>query len=189
MPRGVTDQFLRILRAQRRTDVRTAVAMAGLAVLAYFMAELTDRPRFGQVVLLTLLCIALGAAGGLAWGRHKTKRYNDSLRDAWNAWMRMSLSCTSVDEVAAHVHEKRRIPALAGAGWGALLVANALLFVFLWTETTFAYALGIGVAATNGLVLGFVAGEAIWSARWTAQFAKALDEMLAAGQIGIWGEV
>lgn len=189
MPRGVTDQFLKILKNERKGNVRAAVTAAVLSVFAYFMAELTDEPLFGHVVLLALLALALGAGLGVLYARRQTKKYNDSLRDSWNAWMRMSLSCERVDEVASHVAQKRRLPQLAGAGWGSLLVLNGALFAFLWVELAWASAFGLAVTALNGLVLGALAGHALWNLRWASQFNKALDELISEGQVGLWGEV
>lgn len=189
MPRGVTDHFLQILRRERKTGIRTALAMTGLFGFAYFMAEMTDGPLLGRVVLLAFVALALGVAAGLAWGRFRTRQYNDSLRDSWNAWMRMSLACSSVDEVARHVANKGRAPPIAGAGWGALFLANALLFIFLWIEASFATVFGVMVTTANGLTLGVLLGDAVWHVRWTAEFSKALDELIAQGQVGMWGEV
>lgn len=189
MPRGVTDQFLKILKNERKGNVRAAVTAAVLSVFAYFMAELTDEPLLGHVVLVAVLALAAGGVAGALYGRHQTRKYNDSLRDSWNAWMRMSLSCTSVDEVASHVAAKRRLPQLAGVGWGAMLLLNGLLFAFLWVEVAWATTFGLAVTTVNGLALGALAGHALWSFRWAAQFNQALDEMISEGQVGLWGEV
>lgn len=189
MPRGVTDQFIRILRQERKTSLRTALTMLGLSFFAYFMAEMTDQPRAGAVVLLAAVALVMGLAAGLAWGHHKTKRYNESLRDSWNAWMRMSLSCSTVEDVARSVAHKPRAPPVAGVGWATLFLANALLFLFLWFELSFALVFGVMVTTANGLVLGGLIGDALWNLRWTSQFHRALDEMLNHGQIGLWGEV
>lgn len=189
MPRGVTDQFLRILDNERKASTRTALAMLVLFLFAYGMAELTDRPLFGRVVILAIgaLCAGLVLGGVLAWRR--TEKYNASLRDAWNAWMRMSLSSSRVDEVARRVAEKGRPWPVAGVGWAALFLANAVVFATLWMELAWAPTLGALVAAANGLVLGALAGAAIWAHRWARQFHKALDELVAEGQVGLWGEV
>ena len=189
MPRGVTDQFLKILSNERRMGLRTALACAGLAPLAYFMAELTDRPLLGWVVLATLLALAAGVGLGIAWAHHRQKAYNESLRGSWNAWMRMSLSCTRVEEVARHVQDKGKAPPVASVGWATLLVANAVLFLALWFEAPWALAYGVMVATGNGLALGAVAGHALWTRRWSGQFAKALDDLITEGQVGLWGEV
>ena len=189
MPRGVTDQFLKILTHERRAGLRTALACAALVPLAYFMAELTDGPLLGWVVLATVLALAGGAAAGVAWAHHRQKAYNESLRRSWNAWMRMSLSCTRVDEVARHVADKGKAPPVASLGWAGLLVANAVLFLALWFEAPWAAAYGVMVAVGNGLSLGAVAGHALWTRHWSGQFAKALDDLITEGQVGLWGEV
>lgn len=193
MPRGVTDQFLAILATERQAGLRTALVCLGLVPFAYFMAELTDQPLFGHVVLATFLALALGAAAGVLHAQRRQSRYNESLRQSWNAWMRMSLSCRRVDEVARHVDPRpaavARLAHVANAGWAALLVANALLFAALWSEATWAHAYGVMVAVANGLALGAVAGHALWTRRWSGQFSKALDELVTEGQVGLWGEI
>lgn len=189
MPRGVTDQFLRILAHEKRSGLRTVLAMGGLSVFAYFMAELTDQPLFGAVVWLALAALVAGLVAGAAYGWRTTTRYNESLRASWNQWMRMSLSCARVDEVSRHVESRGRAAPLAGVGWGALFAANVVLFAALWSGAAWAVAFGAGVTVANGLVLGTLAGRAAWSLGWARSFSKALHEMLGRGEIGLWGEV
>lgn len=189
MPRGVTDQFLRILRRERKASLRTALTMLGLFAFAYFMAELTDGPLLGTVVILAFATLVAGVVCGMLLGWRRTRRYNESIRRSWNAWMRMSISCASVDEVARGVADKPRAPPLAGVGWAALFLANALLFLFLWFELSFALVFGVMVTTANGLALGAVTGYAVWNVRWTRQFSRALDDLIEQGQVGMWGEV
>lgn len=189
MPRGVTDQFLRILHHERKSSVRTTLAMGGLSAFAYFMAELTDGPVLGLVVILAFAALGVGLVAGGLWGRHRTARYNESIRTHWNAWMRMSLSCASVDELARHVANKPRAPGVSGVGWATLFLANALLFLFLWFDLSFALVFGVMVTTANGLVLGGLAGNALWNLWWTGRFSRALDDLIAQGQLGMWGEV
>lgn len=189
MPRGVTDRFLSILSHERRMGLRTALVCLALVPLAYFMAELTDGPLLGWVVLATFLSLAAGAGLGAWWAHRRTARYNESLRESWNSWMRMSLSCARVDEVARHVEDKGAPLPVANVGWSALLLANGLLFAALWFETPWASAYGVMVAVANGMSLGAVAAHALWTRHWSGQFAKALDDLITEGQVGLWGEV
>ena len=189
MPHGVNDQFLRILKNERKGALRAAVLALALLPLAYFMAELTDQAFLGVVVRLALGALALGVGAGLLWGRHQTKRYNESLRQSWNAWMRMSTSCARIDEVARHVQNKGRGLALHGAATALLIVLNGVLFAVLWAEAGWGLAFGAIVTVLNGLVLGGLVGHAAWSWRWTGQFTKALDELITEGRVGLWGEV
>jgi hypothetical protein len=189
MPRGVTDQFLRILENEKKRNLRAGLGMGALFVFAYFMAELTDAPLFGRVVMLAILALVLGAGAGLYWAHRQTEAYNESLRASWNQWMRMSLSCDRVDEVARHVAQKGKALPIAGVGWTALFLANAILFVVLWNEWTYAVAFGAAVTAANGVVLGAITGKSLWDLRWANQFAGALDELVSEGQVGLWGEL
>lgn len=189
MPHGVSDHFLRILKNERRGSVRALALAVALLPLAYFMAELTDQAFLGIVVWTAAGALALGAALGIAWGHHQTSRYNQSLRQSWNAWMRMSLSCARIDEVARHVQNKHRSVSMRGAASALLVVLNAALFAILWAEMGWGLEFGAVVTAINGIVLGFLAGHAVWSWRWTAQFSRALDELISEGSVGLWGEV
>lgn len=189
MPNGVNDQFLRILKNERKGSLRAALLAAALVPVAYFMAELTDQAFLGIVVWVAAGALALGAALGVLWGRHQTRKYSESLRQSWNAWMRMSSSCARIDEVARHVENKHRSISLRGAATALLVLLNGVLFAMLWAEAVFALELGVVVTALNGIVLGFLAGHAVWSWRWTAQFSKALDELISEGRVGLWGEV
>lgn len=189
MPHGVNDQFLRILKNERKGSLRAALLALGLVPLAYFMAELTDEPFLGLVVWLAFAALALGVVLGLLWGRHRTASYNESLRTSWNAWMRMASSCARIDEVARHVQNKRAHASLAGAATALVVVLNGALFAALWAEATWGLAFGAIVTGLNGLALGAIAGHAAWSWRWTGQFSKALDELISDGKVGLWGEV
>ena len=189
MPHGVNDQFLRILKNERKGSVRAIVIALALVPLAYFMAELTDHAFVGLVVWLAFGALALGILAGALWRRRQTARYSESLRQSWNAWMRMSSSCARIDEVARHVQNARTHVALGGAASALLVVLNAALFSILWAEVSWALEFGAIVTSVNGLVLGALAGHAAWSWRWTAQFNKALDELISDGQVGLWGEV
>lgn len=189
MPHGVNDQFLRILQNEKRGSLRAVVLALALVPLAYFMAELTDEPFLGTVVWIVAASLAVGAVGGVLWARHRTAQYNESLRQSWNAWMRQSASCARIDEVARHVRNAPEHVGLRSASAALVVVLNGALFGFLWAELAWALALGVVVTGLNGIVLGFLAGHAVWHWRWTAQFAKALDELLAEGQVGLWGEV
>jgi hypothetical protein len=188
MPRGVTDQFLRILDNERKHAVRTVLAMAALAVFAYFMAELTDEPLLGPVVWLSLAALAVGVGLGLVWAWRTTTRYGESLREQWNAWMRMSLSATRVHEVARSVANQGKRPPLEGPAWATLLLANVALFVALWVEAPWALAFGVAVTTANGLTLGALAGASLWNLRWARRFSTALDELVREGNLGLWGE-
>ena len=189
MPHGVSDQFLRILKNERKGSIRAIALAVALFPVAYFMAELTDEAFLGVVVWTVAGALAAGVGIGLLWARHKTKKYNDSIRQSWNAWMRMSLSCARIDEVARHVENKRDHVGMRSAAAALLVVTNGALFGFLWAEVDWGTAFGLVVTILNGLVLGFLAGHAVWHWRWTAQFTHALDELLSDGSVGLWGEV
>lgn len=190
MPRGVTDHFLRILQNERRQSVRALVVALALCAPVYFMAELTDEPLYGRIVGVAAAAIVLGIVVGVLVGRWQTARWNESLRTGWNAWMRMSLASTRVRDVARGVHAKAASARSATAvAWALLVVLNAALFIVLWNEASFAESFGLLTTVLNGLVVGALAGHAAWSWYWTGQFGRALDELMADGSVGLWGEV
>ncbi|MEA3201499.1 MAG: hypothetical protein QOE90_2927 [Thermoplasmata archaeon] len=189
MPRGVTDQFLGLLKRERRAQVRTLVLMLLALAPAYFMAELTDQPLLGLVVWMGVAALALGGGLGLLWARWETGRHETSLRAGWNAWMRMSLTAGRLSDVERAVRQKGPALHVEAIGWTALLVANATLFLALWMDAAWALAFGAGVTVANGLVLGALAGRAAWTYRWVRTFSHALDGLIAEGQVGLWGEV
>lgn len=185
----MTDQFLKILDNEKRTSLKSALTMLALFAFAYFLAELTDEPLAGRVVLLAGASLFLGILGGLALAWRRTQQYNESLRESWNSWMRMSLSSTRIADVSRQVQEKgQRVP-INGVLWGVLFLANAAAFAMLWFENANGYAASAVVTTVNGLVLGGIVGGAVWNLRWAAQFHKALDELMAEGELGVWGEL
>lgn len=189
MPRGVTDQFLTILENERRHALRATLWMLPLAFVAYFMAEMTDTPLYGSIVMLAAVALVLGIAAGLGYARWATSRYNDSLSAQWNQWMRMSLQCARVSDIARSVAARPKTAHVAGVGWASLFLANALLFVALWNDATWGVAFGAAVTVANGLVLGAVVGTSAWTFGWAIKFDKALHELLAEGKVGLWGEI
>ncbi|GEM_PF-4482007 len=189
MPRGVTDQFLSLLKRERKAHARTLVLMALFAVPAYFMAELTDQPLLGWIVWMGAGALLLGGGLGALVGRFETRRHEASLREGWNAWMRMSLTAGRLSDVERAVRQKGPAMRVEAIAWTALLVANAVLFGALWADQPWALPFGAGVTVANGIVLGALAGRAAWTFRWVSTFSRALDSLIAEGQVGLWGEV
>lgn len=189
MPRGVNEKFLRILHHERRARLRAAAVMVALVPVAYFMAELVDEPLWGAVVVATLVAILAGTLVGVLLAHRRTRLYNESLLERWNAWQRAANACTRVDELARHADEKDARAPLAGVGWTSLFALNVVLFAALWLELSWSLGFGAVVALVNGIVVGLLLGAHLWTARWTRQFRKALDELASEGQLSYWGEV
>lgn len=189
MPRGVNEKFLRILRNERKTRLRAAGVVGALLPVAYFLAELVDGPLFGTIVVGSLVAVLLGIVAGLGLAHRRTRLYNESLLEKWNAWQRCASACTRLDEVARHADEKNPRPALKGVAWTSVFALNLLLFAALWVEVSWAYPYGAVVSVLNGALLGGLVGWNLWTARWTQQFRAALDELASDGQLNYWGEV
>src|SRR5205823_11226982 len=179
-----------ILANERRHAVHSALWMLPVAGLTYFMAEMTDKPLLGSIVLLAVVAVVAGIAAGALGARWSTSRWNESLAAQWGQWMRMSLQCSRVHEVARSVAARpRAAPRVAGVGWTALFLANALLFVALWNDAGWSVAYGAAVTTAHGIVLGAIVGHAAWTFGWAAKCEAALRELLAEGKVGIWGEI
>ncbi|MHB8605826.1 MAG: hypothetical protein ACYDCK_11280 [Thermoplasmatota archaeon] len=189
MPRGVSDQFVKILEHERKRALKRIGLVVLAAILAEQMAELSDTPWFGAetrlYVGLFIVGIALGAA--VAWLR--ARRYAESIKTGWNNWMRFSVSCTSVHELYRKARGKE--PASA-AWWGlaaaALLIANVGLFVWLWNDVVGAQPFAYAMSIVNALALGGLIGTAVWSFAWARRFMHALDELMREGTLSFWGE-
>jgi len=189
MPRGVTDQFLHILDLERRHAIRALVAGGVLALLGLFLAELADEPLYGWASRFFTVALVAGAVLGVLLARRRTAAWSESLRARWSAWMRFSVSSTSVAEVDRKARGKAPLPAAAwGLVAGAALVANVALFAALWWEVAAAAAFGLALSAANGAGLGLWLGSRIFTFRWTSSVDRAVRELIRDGEVGLWGE-
>lgn len=190
MAKGVSDQFLRILENERRLATRHLAWAAGLALVLLFVANLADEPLFGTESFLYAVALFLGIGGGIALGWRHSKKLGDSLKGGWNQWMRMSTSCTRVDEVWRKASGKPAgsNPAATGLLAAGLLVLNALLFALLWVESSAAKPLGLLTVLVDGGFVGGWIGNAAWRFGWVRSFTRALEDLLRDGTVGIWGE-
>lgn len=190
MAKGVSDQFLRILENERRLAVRHLAWGAGLALLLLFVANLADEPLFGTESFLYAVALFLGIGGGVALGWRHSRKMGESIKGAWNHWMRMSTSCTRVDEVYRKASGKPAgsNPAATGLLAAALFVLNALLFALLWVEAPLAKGMGLLTVLVDGGFVGGWIGASAWRFGWVRSFTKALEELLRDGSVGVWGE-
>lgn len=186
MPQGVVSDFLRILQEDRSAALSRSIVMAVLALLlfgvAWFVAELWGVVAHGAGV-------AVGLGVGLLWGQRTVGRYAASLQGTWNTWMRKAPACESVPEVHRKVRDKRgrHLPFLYAlvllVVWALEVALFALAFVddaSLWAQ--------LPVLAVNGLLAGGLAGFFLRTRAWFRSFQHSVQEMLADGELGVWGE-
>lgn len=188
MPRGVSEHFIRILRNEAQASLRNALLLLLFLPPAYFMAELADPPLIGTVVRAAALSLLLGLGIGALFAANRNRHYNDSLLRQWNTWQRMSAQHARLHDLARAVHQKGR-----GFPWRSVLAAlflilNALLFALLWLDAPLAGPLGHLIAPANTLVVGVLVGAGLSTQNWARKTRRAIDDLLAEGQISMWGE-
>lgn len=186
---GVTRNFLQILEGDLQ---RTAKALARIAVLtglvalvAYFALHRNLWVGIGSFLGALLLSAALG----LAWAQFVSlRRYEASIRDHWNRWMRFSVSCVSVRECYAKVHSKPPQPSwwVGGLLLAGLFLAHVVLGVLALNESA-SFRQTFALFGFDALLLGFFAGVRVLERVWYQRFLKSVNEMLQDGSIGIWG--
>lgn len=187
VPKGVAKEFLSLLEGHQRLAVRQVAVLGAVAVLllgpAYYMA-----PPWGLAT--SAAAVLVGAAAGLLWAQRRTRRYEDSLRGSWTAWMRNAVASDTVPELHRRVRGRRGavLPYLWAAALTALWAVEVLLLVLALNDET-AVAWAHAAAGANGLVVGLLLGNALRTWRWTRAFRDSLGDMLAAGEVGLWGVV
>lgn len=186
---GVTRNFLQILEGDLRRAARGLAVLTLLtgivALVAYFV--LTRNLLVGFAGFLAAL--VLGGAGGIAWTwKRGLRRYEDSIRDHWNRWMRFSVSCVSVGECYAKVHGKSVGPSwwIGGLFFTVLLLAHVALGLLIINEEA-TLAQQFPVLGADAILLGFFAGRRLVERVWYQRFLQSCNELLREGRLGIWG--
>lgn len=192
---GVAENFIGILRHEERMSLRKAVrtlALFGLvALLTGLAVDLPEGRFFGVGFGLVSLVFLGGGILGITFGRLVTaKRYRDSLSTNWNRWMRYSIACDRVDEVHRKVRGRSANRSVGGLAtlWAIVLFTTVVLLLMTVVD---------GVPAVDktpvflgyGAYLGFVFGRTLAIRTWVHQFLISLDEMVRAGELGVWGVV
>lgn len=174
-----------ILGADRRSAARRVLVMAFVAVLlavpAYFLFP-------WQGLLAHALAVLAGLLGGALWSRRRVARYEASLRNTWKSWMRWSVASESVPELYRRVtgRSQRNAPYV----WAATLVllwaleVTLLLVAFQDTQATW---VAFPVIALNGLIPGLMVAHFAHLRRWVRELADSVSDMVAAGELGVWG--
>ncbi len=188
MPKGVASNLLHIIQGdhrtgQQRTWVTLAVALV-LFVPAWFMAGWWALAVHGVAALVSTFI-------GRQWSKHvHAKRYQTSLMNNWNRWMRYAVSCASVPEIHQKVTGRSTAnrPFLYAAGLTILWVAELALFVLAFRDPI-TNAFDFPVIAANGALVGFILGYHWWAARWYRELDRSVTDLVEAGELGVWGVI
>ncbi|MGB1586200.1 MAG: hypothetical protein ACPHID_04050 [Thermoplasmatota archaeon] len=185
MARGVSKDFINLLFDDALSARGRIIVGAVLLVILTALAALLWMP-WGIAGHL----VAAGAGLGLGWAvaAGKVGRYEHSLRDQWNDWMRLAPACDTVADVGRKVAGRRIANrAYVIAGVLTVLWVSELLLVALWFNDTSSLWLSASVIAANGLFAGALLGHQMRLMTWTKTFANSLAEMMRDGEIGVWG--
>lgn len=189
MPRGITDQFLRILEAESRR-AWTVLALGGAAfAIALFLADLADAPSFGAIAVAYAAIAVLATAAAAAWAWRAAKHRTLRLADEWNAWMKYSVGSATIAEIERKVHSRAPQPPWAPGLLVALFViVNAVVFALLWFEAAIALDAALAVAIANGVAVGYLLGSTALHLWWTRSAVAATQELVGNGVVAVWGE-
>jgi hypothetical protein len=189
MPRGITDQFLLILRTEERRALR-AFGLGIVAFLAaYQMARLGNDPRWGSVEAAFLLSSVVSVAIFALVGRHAARKRTFALAENWHAWMRFSVGSGSLHEVERKVSQRDPTPSWAtGFAVAVFLLANGATFALLWFDLPYAGAVAYAMAIANALAVGWILGTEALRFWWARSATQAAQELVGNGTLAVWGE-
>lgn len=184
MARGVNEHFLHLVLADRDTyrnwTVLAVVLACALLAPAYFLY-----PWLG--VAGHAIAAVVGVAVGVGIAAGIVKRREASLAVDWNGWMATSVGKESIGATWRALrgrHSRNHIiwASMLGATFWTLqviLVLLALSAPTAWQAFPF--------IAVNGISVGLMLGSLIRLRAWLKQFAASIEEMVAEGEIGVWG--
>ncbi|MBI4394372.1 MAG: hypothetical protein HY556_11365 [Euryarchaeota archaeon] len=188
MAKGVSEHFVKIMDGEGRSASRGLVAFAGLGAATYFLAELSDPDAYGANVKTFAAALGLGAALGALYAYRTFDAYAKSLRAKWDHWMRDSVGSATLGELAAKVNDREPPSAWRRAVAASIfIVGNAAFFIAMWLGVELG-GLATAFAGIDGLLVGALAGKALWTIYWTRSFDKAVEELIGSGRVGVWGD-
>ena len=182
---GVGSQFLAILGADGKAAGRRMATMLVVAVLlavpAYFLLP-------WQGLLAHVLGVLAGLLAGNLWCRRKTATYEASLRGTWKSWMRWAVACESVPEVHRRVtgRNARNGPYLLAAVLTLLWATEVGLLLLAFKDTTATW-VALPVILLNGFLPGALVAYYARLRVWVRELADSVADLVASGEIGVWG--
>lgn len=186
---GVTKNFLSILETDLRRNAKNLIRLGVLLAFVSLFAALAVHRELWLGAAFFAGALLGGVIVGYAWGHFvNTYRYQASIREHWNRWMRYSISCVTVRECYAKVHGKRTSPSVL---WASLFIAGLLLWhlvlgVLSLNETAPLWQ-PIALFSLDAGLVGFAVGVRWRESRWYREFLRSVNELLQEGTIGVWG--
>ena len=186
---GVTKNFMAILEDEIRRAGKTVTRLITLGIILALIAVLAVYKDWtiGSAIVIGTFLVALLA--GIAWGHFvNTYRFQVSIREHWNRWMRFSVSCVSVRECYAKVHGRRVGPNLwwTSVFIALLICAHLVIPLIALNESATIWNI-LPLFVLDSLMLGFLVGVRWRERRWYREFLKSVNELLEEGTIGVWG--
>lgn len=186
---GVTKNFLSILETDLRRNAKSILRLMILLLVVGLLAALAVHRELWLGAAVFAGTLVAGLVLGYAWGHFvNTYRYQASIREHWNRWMRFSISCVTVRECYAKVHGKRTSPSVL---WVSLFIAVLILWHLVLGILSLNEAAPlwqpIALFSLDALLIGWVAGVRWRESRWYREFLRSVNELLQEGTIGVWG--
>src|SRR5581483_1609035 len=186
---GVTRNFLTILEGDLKRSLRSVLQILGVTALFGLIAWLSflNAPSYAFAVLAAALVLGFGVSAVLT-RYYFFESYEVSLRDHWNRWMRWSVSCKTVRECYAKVHDQR-----IGWGWWAaaalttgLLITHLVFWALALNEESNPLNL-LPLYTVDTVFLGGFLARRIMERRWYRKFLASCNDLLRDGNLGLWG--
>lgn len=186
---GVTRNFLTILETDTRRAAKSLLRLAIVSPLVFLLAwlALSNFDSWG-VLSVPVLFLAAFISAWLYTRHFVLESYEVSLRDHWNRWMRWSVSCKTVRECYAKVHDRPTGPSwwIAGLLLSGVILFHAVLGVLALNETA-GLAIVLPIFALDATLLGLMIGRRYAERRWYHKFLRSCNELLRDGSLGLWG--
>ena len=186
---GVTKNFLGILEDEIRRGGKSVTRFIVLSLLLAGIAALAVSKQWSLAAMVLTGTFVVAIAVGFAWGHFvNTYRYQVSIREHWNRWMRFSISCVSVRECYRKVHGKNPGPNLMWTSvFIALLILTHLIVPLLALNESATIWNILPLFLLDATLLGFLVGVRWRERRWYSEFLASVNELLQEGTIGVWG--
>ena len=181
----MASHFVAILGSERSAASRRATILLTVTVLlavpAYFILP-------WQGLLAHVVAAVLGLVLGNLWSRRRVQTYERSLRGTWKSWMRWAMACESVPEVHRRVEGRsgRNLPWWAAALLTTLWALEIGLLALHFSDVESA-AFAFPVLVLNGLVPAAIAAYYLHLRGWVDELKQSLADLVASGEIGVWG--
>ncbi len=177
---------MRILEGEARS-ARARIMVLGILGVLLTVPAFLMAPPLGVVAHLAAL--VAGFVAGAVWGGITFGRtYQQGLVALWKEWM----EAASGSETLAECHRKvmgrsgRNLPWLYAAGLTLFWCAEIGLVLLALADVT-SPMIALPVVIANGLLVGALVGHSLRAHRWSRDLGDATADMVARGEIGLWG--